>query len=219
VGCPWFAVIVPRSLFQQDAGVRDAGEHGQRLSLPFDGRRPYGAWPWRRSIRSAKAPPPASWGNHITSGTGAPLGSAISLIDLPLTRCSRRIRPIVSITSIPRHPLETKGSPTAQESGGSILDADPPAQGVKFAGRNTHSVRPQIAASLSLLAMMNRCRRILRHRSTLPSLPVCTQRSGKSGSKGARSAVINYCHLRLEAQTRPAATPAKRQHMPRWCGC
>ena len=29
----------------------------------------------------------------------------ISLIDLPLTRCSRLIRPIVSTTSIPRHPL------------------------------------------------------------------------------------------------------------------
>jgi hypothetical protein len=28
------------------------------------------------------------------------------LIDLPLTKCSRRIRPIVSTTSIPRHPLE-----------------------------------------------------------------------------------------------------------------
>ena len=30
---------------------------------------------------------------------------AISLIGLPLTRCSRLIRPIVSTTSIPRHPL------------------------------------------------------------------------------------------------------------------
>src|SRR5882724_12417025 len=30
---------------------------------------------------------------------------AISLIDLPLTQCSRLIRPIVSTTSIPRHPL------------------------------------------------------------------------------------------------------------------
>src|SRR5438552_15963961 len=29
----------------------------------------------------------------------------ISLIDLPRTKCSRLIRPIVSTTSIPRHPL------------------------------------------------------------------------------------------------------------------
>ena len=36
---------------------------------PSDGRRSYAPWPWRRSIRSATAPPPALLGNYITSGT------------------------------------------------------------------------------------------------------------------------------------------------------
>src|SRR6516164_3969418 len=37
-----------------------------------------------------------------------PRSRAISLIVLPLTKCSRRIRAIVSTTSIPDHPLESK---------------------------------------------------------------------------------------------------------------
>src|SRR6266480_2144530 len=63
---------------------------------------------------------------------------AISLIVLPLMKCSRRIRPIVSTVSIPP-PLawnqsEQRIRPTCK---GSILDADPPAQGVKIARRIT----------------------------------------------------------------------------------
>src|SRR5271169_4962404 len=63
---------------------------------------------------------------------------AISLIVLPLIKCSRRIRPIVSTVSIPS-PLawnqsEQRIRPTFR---GSILDADPPAQGVKIARRMT----------------------------------------------------------------------------------
>ena len=53
---------------------------------------------------------------------------AISLIVLPLMKCSRRIRAIVSTTSIPDHLLHSqsrqRNSPTYR---GSILDADPPA--------------------------------------------------------------------------------------------
>src|SRR5205085_7251176 len=37
----------------------------------------------------------------------------ISLIGLPLTRCSRLIRPIVSTTNIPRHPLTSQAGQTA----------------------------------------------------------------------------------------------------------
>src|SRR5713226_4409102 len=63
---------------------------------------------------------------------------AISLIVLPLMKCSRRIRPIVSTVSIPPPPAwnqsEQRIRPTCR---GSILDADPPAQGVKIARRMT----------------------------------------------------------------------------------
>src|ERR1700683_1105631 len=77
---------------------------------------------------------------------------AISLIVLPLMKCSRRIRPIVSTVSIPP-PLawnqrEQRIRPILR---GSILDADPPAQGVKIARRITHyartvPTRPPVAA-------------------------------------------------------------------------
>jgi hypothetical protein len=43
---------------------------------------------------------------------------AISLIDLPFDKCSRRIRPIVSTISIPQRPLQSKaGRPTDQYEG------------------------------------------------------------------------------------------------------
>src|SRR5580693_602954 len=62
---------------------------------------------------------------------------AISLIDLPLTRCSRRIRPIVSTTSIPRHPLETKRAAQQSRIQGVNFGRRSPGSGVKFARRNT----------------------------------------------------------------------------------
>src|SRR6267154_42313 len=40
----------------------------------------------------------------------------ISLIDLPRTKCSRLIRPIVSTTSIPRHPLASQAGQPAHHS-------------------------------------------------------------------------------------------------------
>src|SRR5947209_5689547 len=66
----------------------------------------------------------------------------ISLIDLPRTKCSRLIRPIVSTTSIPRHPLASpSGSAcTSLRKGGSKLDADHPSTGVNLPRRNTLSV-------------------------------------------------------------------------------
>src|SRR5271166_846347 len=59
---------------------------------------------------------------------------AISLIDLPLIKCSRLIRPIVSTTSIPRHPL---ASPSGQP-------ADHIATGVKM-GRRSPPYRGQFS--------------------------------------------------------------------------
>ena len=77
---------------------------------------------------------------------------AISLIVLPLRKCSRRIRPIVSTVSIPPPPASNQSeqciSPTFR---GSILDADPPAQGVKIARRNTFSLTPSRCAIARLL--------------------------------------------------------------------
>src|ERR1700737_5452820 len=50
---------------------------------------------------------------------------AISLIVLPLMKCSRLIRAIVSTISIPNHLLRYKaGSATDQSVGGSILQAE-----------------------------------------------------------------------------------------------
>src|SRR3954454_13701061 len=63
---------------------------------------------------------------------------AISLIVLPLRKCSRRIRPIVSTVSIPPPPASNQSEQRIRPDGrGSILDADNPAQGVKIARRNT----------------------------------------------------------------------------------
>src|ERR1700745_1451457 len=75
---------------------------------------------------------------------------AISLIVLPLMKCSRRIRPIVSTVSIPP-PLawsqsEQRIRPTSR---GSILDADPPAQGGKIARRMT-TPGPALSVKVSL---------------------------------------------------------------------
>src|SRR5271168_1613966 len=63
---------------------------------------------------------------------------AICLIVLPLTKCSRRIRPIVSTVSIPP-PLASNQSEQRIRPNrrGSILDADNPLQGVKIARRIT----------------------------------------------------------------------------------
>src|SRR3954465_10154433 len=67
---------------------------------------------------------------------------AISLIVLPLRKCSRRIRPIVSTVSIPPPPASNQSEQRIRPNGrGSILDADNPAQGVKIARRNTEGAR------------------------------------------------------------------------------
>src|SRR6266513_6137505 len=59
---------------------------------------------------------------------------AISLIDLPLIRCSRLIRPIVSTTSIPRHPLAIQsGQPAChRKTGGQSWTPITPLQGSIF---------------------------------------------------------------------------------------
>ena len=63
---------------------------------------------------------------------------AISLIDLPLTKCSRRIWPIVSTINIPDRPLaNAKRAAHQAKFGGSILEADPLFKRVIFAGRIT----------------------------------------------------------------------------------
>src|SRR5208282_2698058 len=54
----------------------------------------------------------------------------ISLIDFPLPRCSRRIRPIVSTISIPHRPLRAKaGSRTNRKSGGQFWTPMTPLRG------------------------------------------------------------------------------------------
>src|SRR5437016_9201186 len=58
---------------------------------------------------------------------------AISLIDLPLIKCSRLIRPIVSTISIPHRPLRTEaGSPAATNSGGQFWTPIPRLRGSKL---------------------------------------------------------------------------------------
>src|SRR5208283_2506777 len=54
----------------------------------------------------------------------------ISLIDFPLPRCSRRIRPIVSTTSIPHRPLRAKaGRRSNRKSGGQFWTPMTPLRG------------------------------------------------------------------------------------------
>src|SRR5215210_8246608 len=63
---------------------------------------------------------------------------AISLIVLPLRKCSRRIRPIVSTVSIPPPPASNQSEQRIRPiRRGSILHADPLTQGVNFARRIT----------------------------------------------------------------------------------
>jgi len=58
---------------------------------------------------------------------------AISLIDLPWTKCSRRIRPTVSTTNIPRHLLRSKaGSPPTNRQGGQFWTPIPRLRGSIF---------------------------------------------------------------------------------------
>src|SRR5437588_448726 len=58
---------------------------------------------------------------------------AISLIVLPLIKCSRRIRAIVSTTSIPHHLLRSKaGSATGQPIGGQFWKPIPQLRGSKL---------------------------------------------------------------------------------------
>ena len=57
---------------------------------------------------------------------------AISLIDLPLTRCSRRIRPTVSTTNIPVARPPSKRTAQQAKIKGSVLDADHPGKGGHF---------------------------------------------------------------------------------------
>src|SRR5437016_10345260 len=58
----------------------------------------------------------------------------ISLIGLPLTKCSRLIRPIVSTTSIPRHPLGIPSGAACppQQIGGQSWTTITPLQGSIF---------------------------------------------------------------------------------------
>src|ERR1700761_240930 len=83
---------------------------------------------------------------------------AISLIDLPLTKCSRLIRPIVSTTSIPRHPLASPAgslritSPRGQNwtpiapLPGSIFHAE-----TQKPGRPSHTYHSYMLANLRLV--------------------------------------------------------------------
>src|SRR5712675_2428089 len=77
---------------------------------------------------------------------------AISLIVLPLRKCSRRIRPIVSTVSIPSPPASNQSEQRIRPNGrGSILDADNPAQGVKIARRNTSTLEDRLGADCRLV--------------------------------------------------------------------
>src|SRR5271165_2615388 len=65
----------------------------------------------------------------------------ISLIDFPLHRCSRRIRPIVSTISIPHRPLRAKaGSRTNRKSGGQFWTPMTPLRG-SILHAETHVIR------------------------------------------------------------------------------
>ena len=63
-------------------------------------------------------------------------------IDLPFTRRSRRIRPIVATDQHPPPPASRRSRQArAHRQGGSILNADTPFNRVKFARRNTQGPR------------------------------------------------------------------------------
>ena len=96
--------------------------------------------------------------NHTPSPSNQTAGRAISLIVLPLSKCSRRIRPIVSTVSIPPPPASNQSEQRIRPNGrGSILDADPPAQGVKIARRITRLMGKPQASRIQL--RMRHCNR------------------------------------------------------------
>ena len=66
---------------------------------------------------------------------------SIALIALPWTKCSRRIRAIVSTTNIPVTPSVQNGEPWINHSQGSKLDADYPQKGGNIARRFTDQAR------------------------------------------------------------------------------
>jgi hypothetical protein len=107
---------------------------------------------------------------------------AISLIVLPLRKCSRRIRPIVSTVSIPPPPaLNQSRQPIRPIHRGSILDADPPAQGVKIARRITGSLAERRAFEWNSL-----CQSGVIYSSFRPS-------GATRASYSLRSATMNSC--------------------------
>src|SRR5258708_11401505 len=79
---------------------------------------------------------------------------AICLIVLPLTKCSRRIRPIVSTVSIPPPPASNQSEQRIRPNWrGSILDADNPLQGVKIARRITGGREHGVAGINGILSI------------------------------------------------------------------
>jgi hypothetical protein len=72
------------------------------------------------------------------------------LIDLPLTKCSRRIRPIVSTTNIPRHPLAfpKRAACATHSRGGQSWTPITPLLGRIFHAE-THGRGPAALASLT----------------------------------------------------------------------
>jgi hypothetical protein len=88
---------------------------------------------------------------------------AISLIDLPWTKCSRRIRPIVSTTSIPHRPLRAKaGSRPSQESGGEFSTP-------KHTKGLLARVHPNVAVAALADKLARICGAVLRSRQDFPA--------------------------------------------------
>src|SRR5205823_9856784 len=77
----------------------------------------------------------------------------ISLIDLPRTKCSRLIRPIVSTTSIPRHPLASpSGSAcTSLRNGGQSWTPITPLTGSIFHAETHPPLRRRASDVLDVL--------------------------------------------------------------------
>src|SRR3954463_574629 len=115
---------------------------------------------------------------------------AISLIVLPLRKCSRRIRPIVSTVSIPPPPASNQSEQRIRPNGrGSILDADNPAQGVKIARRNTSLCLVACAIHFARRSLSLQRREEALHRGVVPDVARSAHRTD--------DAVLEYQTLEL----------------------
>ena len=142
---------------------------------------------------------------------------AISLIDFPWTKCSRRIRPIVSTTSIPHHLLlDQAGSQQPSTQGGQFWTPIPRLRGSKLHAE-TH--RGQVRGVQSPLPCVRSTVLIPWRPPSLARVPVSPVPRGQRSYEGAttsRLRIPGRLSVSLPGSARSSALRARLGGAPGW---